>query len=150
MTNFPNDLDHILTTDDVVKIGMSHHDATLRGVGRTRHEGCHTLSHVAERIEWDSEAAEHVRTRSTRYPDAVDIDPRWTVDVVNDPDRLVDEPDPRSAHVNSVRVVGCSPSARMVITVVALRDARAVLHGASARNTKGAPLRQYLEGRSDD
>jgi len=38
----------------------------------------------------------------------------------------------------------------MVITIVALRDARGVLHGASAWKTRGAPLRQYLKGRSDD
>lgn len=41
--------------------------------------------------------------------------------MVNDPDRLVDEPDPRSAHANSVRTVGYSPTAQTVITVVALR-----------------------------
>lgn len=105
---------------------------------------------MVEQIEWGSEAAEHIRTRSTRYAEAVDIDPAWTVDVLSDPDRLVDEPDPRSAHLNSVRVVGYSPTARMVITIVALRDASGVLHGASAWKTRGAPLRQYLKGRSDD
>ncbi|MDQ3988189.1 MAG: hypothetical protein M3291_03140 [Actinomycetota bacterium] len=110
----------------------------------------HTLSYVAERIEWDSNAAGHIRTRSTRYADAVDLDPDWTIEVVNDPDRLVDEPDPRSAHANSVRIVGYSSTARMVITVVALRDARGVLRGTSAGKTRGAPLRQYLEDRPDD
>jgi len=30
----------------------------------------------------------------TRYAEAVDIGPAWTVDVLTDPDRLVDEPDP--------------------------------------------------------
>jgi hypothetical protein len=105
---------------------------------------------VAERIEWDPTAAEHIRTRSTRYAGAVDIDPAWTSQVVIDPDRLVDEPDPRSAHVNSVRVVGYSLTAGMVITVVALRDRDGVLHGASAWKTRGAPWRQYMEGRGDD
>ena len=100
---------------------------------------------MAEVIEWDGDAAEHLRTRSTRYPGATDIDPAWTIDVVNDPERLVDEPDPRSIHANSVRIVGYSPAARMVITIVALRDANGVLHGASAWKTTGAALRQYLE-----
>lgn len=111
---------------------------------------CHTLSYVAERIEWDSNAADHIRTRSARYGGAADIDPAWTIEVVGDPDRLVDEPDPRSAHANSVRIVGYSPTARTVITVVALRDPRGVLRGASAWKTRGAPLRQYLEDKPDD
>lgn len=108
------------------------------------------MSHVTETIAWDDDAAEHLRTRSTRYPGATDIDPAWTVDVVNDPERLVDEPDPRSVHTNSVRIVGYSPAARMVITIVALRDANGVLHGASAWKTTGAALRQYLEVDPDD
>src|SRR5664280_741846 len=61
-----------------------------------------------ERISWDDAATDHIRTRSARYPAAADIDPAWTVEVVHDPDRLVDEPDPRSAHINSVRIVGYS------------------------------------------
>lgn len=103
-----------------------------------------------EEIEWDEEAAHHIISRSVRYPGAVDIEPAWTTEAVNDPDRLVDEPDPNSAHANSVRVVGYSTTAQMVISVVALRDRRGVLHGASAWKTRGAPLRQYLEGQSDD
>jgi hypothetical protein len=79
----------------------------------------------------------------------VDIEVAWTVEAVNDPDRLVDEPDPQSAHADSVRIVGYSVTAQMVITIVALRDRHGVLHGASAWKTRGAPLRQYLEGRSD-
>lgn len=103
-----------------------------------------------ERIERDVDAAHHIRTRSQRYPDAVDIEPEWTVEVVADPDRIVDEPDPLSGHANSVRVVGYSHSAAMVITVVALRDGRGVLHGATAWRTTGKPRRQYWEGGSDD
>lgn len=109
----------------------------------------HTMYGV-ERIEWDAESAHHIRTRSARYDSALDIEPAWTTEVVADPDRLVDEPDPRSAHANSVRIVGYSPTAQTVVTVVALRDRAGVLHGASAWKTTGAPLRQYSEGRSDD
>jgi len=103
-----------------------------------------------ERIEWDPESAHHIRTRSDRYAGAFDIDPAWTMEVVADPDRLVDEPDPKSAQANSVRIVGYSLTAQVVVTVVALRDRAGVLHGASAWKTSGAPLRQYLEGSSDD
>ncbi|MER7115394.1 hypothetical protein [Saccharomonospora azurea] len=105
---------------------------------------------MVERIEWDEEARKHILTRSARYADSVDIDPGWTAEAVNEPDRLVDEPDPRSAHANSVRVVGYSPSAQMVITVVALRGVAGVLHGASAWKTRGAPLRQYWKGAGDE
>lgn len=87
---------------------------------------------MAEWIEWNDEAAEHIRVRSTRYDGAVDIDPAWTSEVVIDPDRLVDEPDPKSVHANSVRIVGYPPTAGMVMTVVALRDRRGLLRGASA------------------
>lgn len=117
---------------------------TFRGLEERR-----TMSHV-ERIEWDAESADHIRTRSGRYAGAVDIRPGWTTEGVTDPNRLVDEPDPKWVHANSVRIVGYSPSAQMVITVVALRDRYGVLHGASAWKTTGAPLRQYLEERTDD
>ena len=102
------------------------------------------MSYVpAERIEWDDEAAAHIRTRSARYPGDTDIDPDWTAEAVNDPQRLVDEPDPKSRHLNSVRTTGYSPTAQMVITVVALRDAQGIQHGATAWKTRGAALRQY-------
>ncbi|MDT7566783.1 MAG: hypothetical protein QOG76_5407 [Pseudonocardiales bacterium] len=105
---------------------------------------------MRERIEWADEAASHLRARSARYADAVGIEPEWTDEVVNDPNRLVDEPDPKSAHLNSVRTVGYSPTARMVITVAALRAADGTLRGASAWKTTGGALRQYWEGLSDD
>ncbi len=105
---------------------------------------------MAEWIEWSEKARDHLRTRSIRYADAVDIDPAWTVEVINDPDRLVEEPDSRSAHANSARIVGYSPTARMVITVVALRGADGVLRGASAWKTRGAPRRQYWKGAGDE
>ncbi|MGH3930198.1 MAG: hypothetical protein ACRDTF_09500 [Pseudonocardiaceae bacterium] len=42
---------------------------------------------MPERIEWDDDAAHHIRirTRSLRYPAAVDIEPDWTAEAVNDP-----------------------------------------------------------------
>ena len=98
------------------------------------------LLYVTE-IDWDAESAEHIRTRSRRYDGAVDIEPDWTREVVNDPDRLVEESDPSSANVNSVRAAGYSPSAQTVITVVA-PWAEGVLHGASAWKTTGAATRR--------
>ena len=52
------------------------------------------MSYVSsERIEWSEDAASHIRNRSARYLGDTNIDPAWTVEVVNDPNRLVDEPD---------------------------------------------------------
>ncbi len=45
---------------------------------------------------WDAEDAEHIRSRSTRYPDAIDIEPEWTLQAASDPTRVVRDPDPRS------------------------------------------------------
>lgn len=102
------------------------------------------MSHVEHiEVEWDAESAEHIRTRSARYVGSTDIEPEWTTEVVNDPD-------PKSAHANSVRTIGYSAGAQMVVTVVALRDTHGVLHGASAWKTTGAALRQYLEGKTDE
>lgn len=104
---------------------------------------------ATERIVWSAESALHIRSRSDRYPHATDIDPAWTGESIADPDRLVEEPDPRSAHGNGVRLVGYSPTASMVLTVVALRDRDGVLHGASAWKARGPALRQYWEAHND-
>lgn len=109
-----------------------------RTTSRQPDEWHHTLSYVPERIEWDDDAAQHIRTRSQRYPDALDIEPEWTAEAVNDPDRIVDEPDPFSAHAKSVRVVGYSHSGALLITVVALRDR----HGGLARSHRLGHHRQ--------
>ena len=98
-----------------------------------------------EQIEWSDEAAAHIRTRSARYPGDTDIEPDWTTEAVNDPLRLVAEPDPKSAHGNSVRTTGYSHTGQMVITVVALRDPGGLQHGATAWKARGADRRRYRE-----
>src|SRR5664280_3759029 len=116
------------------------------GIVRRHGIRCHTW----ERISWDDAATDHIAPAPLATRPLPTSTRAWTVEGVHDPDRLVDEPDPRSAHINSVRIVGYSPTARMVITVVALRDPYGGLHGASAWQSTGAALRQYLEDRSDD
>ena len=44
---------------------------------------------------WDAEDAEHIRSRSTRYPHATDIEPEWTLQAAADPARVVRDPDPQ-------------------------------------------------------
>jgi hypothetical protein len=116
-----------------------------RAVSQVWTEICHTM-YDDEQIVWDAAAAHHIRTRSSRYPGALNIEPEWTSEVIVDPDRLVDEPDPNSAHANSVRIIGYSPSARTILTVVALRGSDRLLHGASAWRSNGAARRRYRGG----
>ena len=44
---------------------------------------------------WDAEDAEHIRSRSTCYPHAADIEPEWTLQAAADPARVVRDPDPQ-------------------------------------------------------
>ena len=91
---------------------------------------------------WDDEDAEHIRPRSTRYPGAVDIEPDWTLEAAADPFRVVYDPDPKS-HVGAIRLIGYSPSAGFVVTVVI---DRADHSGFTAWKTSGAELRDHLKG----
>ncbi|MGH3504530.1 MAG: hypothetical protein ACRDQA_27065 [Nocardioidaceae bacterium] len=100
---------------------------------------------MAEKIEWSDKAADHIRNRSIRYPRALDIEPTWTNEAGADPDAVIDEPDPKSAHANSVRIIGYSPTARAVLTVVGRREARGIIRGASAWKASGVDLRRYQE-----
>lgn len=97
------------------------------------------------RIElwWDDEDAGHIRSRSTRYPGAVDLEPAWTLEAAADPHRVVRDPDPRS-RAGYLRLIGYSPSAGFVLTVII----DPVDHsGVTAWKTRGADLRDYLESK---
>jgi len=69
---------------------------------------------------WDAEDAEHICSRSTRYPGAIDIEPEWTLQAASDPRRVVRDPDPRS-RAAYIRLIGYSPSAGFVLTVIMTR-----------------------------
>ena len=66
---------------------------------------------------WDEEDADHIRTRSVRYPEADDLEPSWTLEAADDPDRIVRDPDPRS-RAGFVRIIGRSLTAGFVLTVI--------------------------------
>lgn len=91
---------------------------------------------------WDDEDAQHIRTRSTRYPGATDIEPDWTLEALKDSRRIVRDPDPKS-RIRAVRLIGYSPTAGFVLTVIIDPVDQA---GVSAWKTNGADLRAYLEG----
>jgi hypothetical protein len=96
-------------------------------------------------IYWSEEAACHIRTRSSRYPGAVDIEPAWTTEAMDDPEALWFEPDPKSDSGLGIRIIGYSVSARLVVTVIAYREARR-LRGATAWKAGGSDLRAYRKG----
>lgn len=90
-------------------------------------------------VWWRPEQAEYIRRRSDRYPNATDIQPEWAIEATRDPRRIMRDPDPKS-RIGAIRVIGYSPSAGFVITVIADRATHA---GASAWKTSGADLREY-------
>lgn len=105
---------------------------------------CYTVAVPAE-LWWDDEDADHIRTRSQRYPGANDIEPSWTVEAAADPRRVVRAPDGHS-RVGHTRIIGYSPSAGFVLTVIV---DPADDSGVTAWKTRGADLRDYLEGKGD-
>jgi hypothetical protein len=92
---------------------------------------------------WDDEDAAHIRCRSQRYPGATDIEPAWTLEAAADPDRITRDPDPKS-WAGDIRVIGYSPSAGFVVTVMVRSDNHA---GITAWRTNGADLRTYVAGK---
>ncbi len=94
---------------------------------------------------WDDEDAAHIRTRSARYPGADDIEPDWTVEAADDPHRVVRDPDPKS-RAEYIRIIGSSPSAGFVLTVIVAPEDWS---GVTAWKTRGADLREYLESKED-
>ena len=96
-----------------------------------------------KRVWWSAEAADYIRRRSARYPGALDIEPAWTDEAARDPRALVRDPDPRSRSGLAARIIGYSPGAGCVLTVIVRAADWA---GVNAWKTTGADLRAYLEG----
>jgi uncharacterized DUF497 family protein len=67
----------------------------------------------------------------------------WAQEAVADPRAMITDPDPRSRS-GATRVVGYSPTAGFVITVIALRVDEE-FWGVSAWKTSGAERRNYQE-----
>lgn len=92
---------------------------------------------------WDEEDAEHIQSRSMRYPGADDIEPAWTLEAADDRHRVMRDPDPKS-WAGYVRIIGLSPSAGFVLTVIVDPEDWS---GVTAWKTRGADLREYLDGK---
>ncbi|MGH3902761.1 MAG: hypothetical protein ACRDTE_00950 [Pseudonocardiaceae bacterium] len=100
------------------------------------------------KVRWTQTRVEHIGTRSDRYADAIDIEVEWTDEAVADPRAVVSDPDQRS-HTGAIRIVGYSPAAGFVLTVVAARIDDE-LWGVTAWKTTGAERRSYQEAHDDD
>jgi len=98
---------------------------------------------VLNTLWWDEEDATHIRSRSSRYPGATDIEPGWTLEAAADPARVVLDPDPKSRAAYT-RLIGYSPSAEFVLTVIIDPEDSS---GVTAWKTRGVDLRQYLQRR---
>ncbi|MDQ2814314.1 MAG: hypothetical protein M3Z75_21215 [Actinomycetota bacterium] len=73
---------------------------------------------MANDLWWHDQDADYIRRRGERYPGASRIEPEWTLQAASDPGRVVRDPDPRSRR-SAIRIIGYSPSAGFVITVIA-------------------------------
>lgn len=98
---------------------------------------------MADKLWWEDEDAAHIRGRSDRYPGAIGIEPEWTLEAADDPRRIVRNPDPLS-QTKAIRLIGYSPTAGFVITVIVDPVDWA---GVTAWKTRGVDLRSYLEGK---
>jgi hypothetical protein len=101
---------------------------------------------VVDDLWWRDEDADYIRRRGERYPGASGIEPEWTLESASDPRRIVRDPDPRSRR-RAIRIIGYSPSAGFVITVIATPSDHA---GVTAWKTSGADLRAYEARRGND
>jgi hypothetical protein len=96
---------------------------------------------MVDHLWWDDEDIAHIRSRSSRYPGATDIDPDWTVEAAADPARIVRDPDPTS-RVGYTRLIGYSSTAGFVLTVIIDPDDSS---GVTAWKTGGRDLHEYLQ-----
>lgn len=94
---------------------------------------------VVNDLWWRDEDAEYIRHRNDRYPGATNIEPDWTWEAAADPRRIVHDPDPKS-RTAAIRLIGYSPSAGFVVTVIATAGSHA---GVTAWKSSGADLRDY-------
>lgn len=101
------------------------------------------------RIEWASEDAAYIGTRSQRYPDALDIQVGWAQEVVTDPRLVQVTPYPRS-RIGASAYIGYSRSAERILVVIAYQDLNGDWHGMNAWPASGRDLATYLEEAADE
>lgn len=73
------------------------------------------------------------------------ITPEWADEALTDPERTVLEPDPSSKSGRGVRIIGYSPSAECLVTVIVLAHASTV-YGVNGWRANNTDHRRYQEG----
>ncbi|WP_019286233.1 hypothetical protein [Arsenicicoccus bolidensis] len=77
------------------------------------------------------------------------LTPALANEAVNDPNRLVLDPDPSSQSGRTIRIVGWSSNREMLITVILLPDGE-VTWGVNAWPSNGTDQRRYREEEVDE
>jgi hypothetical protein len=95
----------------------------VRAAGPTTYDGVPYSRLRIDQVDW-RHREDHVRRRSVRKgrPTEVDVEPEWATEAATDPYRLAG--DSGSASGLSVRVIGRSPSAGRLLTVVLVPNHR--------------------------
>lgn len=83
---------------------------------------------VRVELWWTDDDADYIRSRSTRYRAAMDLEPEWTQEVLADEHLVELSPYPAS-RVGASGFIGWSSSAGRVLVVIAYRDLDGELHG---------------------
>jgi hypothetical protein len=100
-----------------------------------------------ERVEWDDEASEHIRTRRARKgPAETDIEPEWATEAALADIRLVAVAPSDSPDTASLRVVGYSEGASALLKVWLWSDdpsGSATWNGASACLANVSDIRKH-------
>lgn len=94
-------------------------------------------------IDWRYRG-DYVRTRSTRRAGETDIEPDWASEAAADPLAQIIDPDPASKSGRSARIIGYSPSADLVITVIVVDD-ETTTYGVNAWRANRTDEREYWE-----
>jgi hypothetical protein len=92
---------------------------SVEAKGEDAYDGIPVSELRLDSVEWSSEQADHLQTRSKRYPGALDIEPEWATEAALDPRARIGQ-DPASKTGEGIRVTGWSVGAGRVLTVILL------------------------------
>lgn len=94
------------------------------------------------RLIWSDDDAQYIRSRSSRYPGGLDIEPEWAQEAVDDEHCIKLNPYPRS-RVRAIGYIGYSLSAGHVLVVIAYADLDGNIHGMNSWPASGRDLATY-------
>lgn len=99
-------------------------------------------------VDWE-ERGSYIRTRSQRRLADFDVEPEWATEAVFDENRKIAAPDPASKSGLTIRVLGYSPSANRVLTVILLPKSPPEIDGSwwgvNAWAANSTAIRRYYE-----